>query len=135
MTETTITPTTNEEIFKYYTAKSGDINRQFGLASIAVIWLLHGMQFKAGEELVQHLDGSLLYAMYATFFSLGLDLVQYASGSLIWGSRFSQAPIGNASDCKKCIVFSVGLIALKLLAMLIAYLGILYFLVTKTKLF
>ena len=121
---------TNEDLFKYYTGKAGDLNRQFGFVAVGVIWLFHGIEVHPGRELQQSLDPYLFFALYTTLFSLSIDLIQYMIGALMWGYEFHKNPQKLAKECKSCIRWSNGLIAVKLFLMLMAYFTILRFLST-----
>lgn len=120
--------TTNEELFKYYTGKAGDINRQFGLVAVGIIWLFHGIQAHEGKELQQPLDSYLVFALYMTVCSLSIDLLQYMIGAFMWGNEFLKNPLKPAKECKKCIGWSNGIIFVKLLLMFTAYVSLLMFL-------
>jgi hypothetical protein len=133
MNEQIDTISTNEEVFKYYTEKAGDINRQFGLVAVGLIWLFHGIEVSSGQELLKSLDTFLKFALYCTSISLSIDLFQYIIGSLMWHSEFIRDPTGKASKCRKSIGVSVGLIVIKLISMLSAYISILLFLFFRTN--
>jgi hypothetical protein len=128
------TPSTNEEVFKYYTQKAGDVNRQFGFVAVGLIWLFHGIEVPNGQQLLQPLDSSLKFSLYFVAVSLSIDLLQYIVGALMWRSEFIREPLGEASTCKTSISVSVAFIVLKLAFMLVAYISILCFLFSKTNL-
>lgn len=119
---------TNEEVFKYYTQKAGDINRQFGFVAVGLIWLFHEIQVTDGQQFLQPLDACLTASLYFVTVSLSVDLLQYIVGALMWRGEFVREPLGKASSCKASINVSVAFIVLKLLFMSIAYVAILCFL-------
>lgn len=111
---------TGREMFRKYTGKAGDINRQLGLAGIALIWLLHGRSINTP------LKDSLMVAFWCIAISLTLDLAQYIVGSIMWGWNFKA---NDATTCNKTIGTSVGFIFVKLIIMFVGYAAILYFLI------
>lgn len=128
------TSSTNEEVFKYYTQKAGDINRQFGFVAVGLIWLFHGIQVPVGQQLLHSLDSYLILSLYFVTVSLSIDLIQYIVGALMWRSEFLREPLGKASSCKTSISVSVAFIVLKLTFMLATYVSMFCFLASKTNL-
>lgn len=125
-------PSTNEEVFKYYTQKAGDINRQFGLAALGLIWLFHGIQIPAGYQLFLPLTFYLKLSLVFIALSLSTDLLQYVLGSWMWKKEFKREPLGAASKSEAAIRISLVLITVKLLLMLTAYLMILCYLLNTS---
>jgi hypothetical protein len=107
------------ELFRQYTSKAGDVNRQFALAGIALIWLLNG------QAIATPLKGNLNVAFWCITLSLTLDLLQYLIGAAMWGYNHE---VKDASTCRKTINVSVFLIFAKLIVLIIGYFNILYFL-------
>lgn len=120
-------PSTNEDVFKYYTQKAGDINRQFGLAALGLIWIFHGIQAPAGYQLLLPLTSYLKFSLVFIALSLSTDLFQYMFGSWMWKREFKREPLGAASTSEVTIRISLILITAKLLLMSAAYLMILCF--------
>jgi hypothetical protein len=69
--------------YYYFTGKVSDIVRQLGLAGVAIIWV-----FKTDSAGRQTIPEGLLPAGILILLGLATDLLQYAAGTIIW-DRFN----------------------------------------------
>ena len=119
---------TVEREFLHYTGKAGDLNRQLGLAAIAVIWLFAATS--AGQTATQGprftLPEAFRLPLILVVISLAIDALQYCIGCGIlyhlWHTKHGQA---DADQFQGRALVLVTMIFLKLTAMILAYLFLL----------
>lgn len=88
----------------YYTQKASDLNRQLGLAALALIWL-----FKISPTTEQThsaiLSSSFKGPLALIIISLAIDVFQYFLGTLVWAVKWLCAKIDEPAYGK---TYSVG---------------------------
>jgi hypothetical protein len=123
------------EDFYAFTGKASEVNRQLALAGIAVIWI-----FKNPENSLKLLPQELYKPLLFLIISLTIDLLQYVLGAIIWGIFFeikehqvNKNIINNDNiNAPNLLSWIITLLFfLKIIAMIIAYIGLLSFFESK----
>jgi|SRR5262249_44182943 len=115
--------------FYEFSGKASDVSRQLSFAAIAVIWLFK-TDMPAGHPTIPHdliLPGILIIA------ALAVDLFQYITGTVTWRLYYrhlEKKEIAQVEQHSKWLERPIlGLFAIKIVLVIVAYIFILLFLV------
>lgn len=120
------------ERYSFYTKEASTIVRQLGFAGIALIWI-----FKIDQGGQPRVPSELIPAGILIVLGLSFDLLHYVAGSLIWGVFHRQKDLQVTStketfDAPRWINWPTNtLFALKIIAVALAYVFILIFLIKR----
>jgi hypothetical protein len=116
--------------FYTFSGKASDLNRQLAFAAIALIWL-----FKKDIGQQPTISSSLIYPAIFVVISLVLDMLHYCVASIVWRSFYRSKEKQHVGE-RRNLQHSVWLerpiwiiFVLKILAVVIAYIGIGVFLI------
>lgn len=108
---------TPKDMFLHYTQQAGAIGRHLGVSVIAMIWIISTQEDAS-------LNNNYKWALIFAFSSLGVDLFQYIVGTISWGCLIESDK--DFSEHTGVVITLLIFIALKIIAMMLAYLYFFY---------
>jgi len=118
-------PETIGDQLAYYTQKAGDLNRQLGLAALALIWLFKANP-TAGQTHYAILSSSFKWPLALIITSLAIDALHYFVGTLVWFVQYLRSTKDTPAYDQGCPVGCLVTLGLsKLLFMFAAFVWLL----------
>jgi hypothetical protein len=112
---------TVDDIYLYYTQRTGEVSRKLCLAAIGAIWVLQAAQSPTGTPGLKPLPHDLKACLTSTVLSLTVDLLQYVVGIFVWYGIFGQIPPKELRDHLGRVKFMLGFVAVKLVLLITGY--------------
>jgi hypothetical protein len=121
-----------EKEYQLMSGKASDVGRQLSLAGIAIVWM-----FKPGNNLNLVMPGYLLIPLFLFSLSLFFDLLHYICSAVVWGcfhriaEKKGKEPESELTIPSWSLWPSLTLFSLKLLYVIVGYLFVFVFFISK----